>query len=294
MWIFRSFFALKADAWAQQRLQISYFWFLVLFVLLITALGASLVGRIVYLAKHPMEIAGVLADSLPNTTHFYLNYVVMQWAVHAMNLTRYIQLTKFFFYRTSVGEHRAVELSEPEDQDYYGPGARSARWSLDLILAIVFCSITPLMTLVTFLNFLITRVVYGYLLTFAETKKHDLGGPFFIEQMKQVQFGLVLYILLMMGVFARRAGSWLPVIIAAGALLPVLYAFKRIYALAWEFLPLETVVTDDFRTRSQAQYRLYQQLGPKRLSYIQPELVLEVGPEDTSKEISSDDSGGEH
>jgi len=273
MGIFRTFFILKAEAWAQQRLQVAYFWFLVVFVLLITAVGGSLLSRIAHLVEHPLEVSAVLADSLPSATHFYLSYLAMQWVVHGMNLTRYIPLTKFFMFKAVLGEQRAVELAEPEDQDYYGVGARSARWSLDLMLAIVFSSITPLMTFVAFINFLIIRVVYGYLLTFAEIRKHDLGGPFFLEQMKQVQFGLCIYILLMMGVFARRAENWLPVIIAGLALIPVLIAFRRIYTLAIESLPLEQVVKDKFQIRSKARLRRSRVLG--RLHYVQPELVEE-------------------
>lgn len=276
MKIFNGCFRLKANAWAQLRLQVWYFWFLVVFVLLITAIGASLLSRIMYLVKHPTAVSGILADSLPTATHFYLNYVVMQWVVHAMNLTRYIQLIKFFIYRATLGEQRAVELAEPEDQEYYGVGARSARWSLDIVLALVFCSITPLITLVTFVNFLITRVVYGYLIVFAETRKHDLGGPFFVEQMKSVQFAVLLYILLMMGVFARRAATWLPVAVAGVALLRVLYGFKRFYALAWEFLPLDVVISDKFQEGSQEEMARYRALGKKRPRYVQPELCEET------------------
>eukprot|EP00416_Gambierdiscus_australes_P025159 CAMPEP_0171079748 /NCGR_PEP_ID=MMETSP0766_2-20121228/15448_1 /TAXON_ID=439317 /ORGANISM="Gambierdiscus australes, Strain CAWD 149" /LENGTH=421 /DNA_ID=CAMNT_0011536959 /DNA_START=15 /DNA_END=1281 /DNA_ORIENTATION=+ len=289
MGIFHTFFVLKANAWAQEKLQIWYFWFLAVFVLLITAIGASLLGRVMYLVKHPTEIAGVLADSLPQATHFYLNYMVMQWVVHAMNLTRYIQLAKFLLYRAAVGKIRAVQLAEPEDQDYYGLGARSARWSLDLVLAQVFCSITPLMTLVTFLNFLITRVFYGYLVVFAETRKPDMGGPFFMKQMFHVQFGLLIYVLLMMGVFARRAATWVPVVIAGLALLPVLYCLKRFRALSWEDLPLDFVVTDAFRKGELEELTRYRALGDRRPRYVQPELLEETWRSSGSTSVSSSD-----
>merc|ERR1719419_1076938 len=109
MWISMTFFCLKAHAWGQVRLQISYYWFLLTFVVLVTAVGASLVGRIMFLIKHPTEVSGMLADSLPTATHFYLNYLLMQCVVHAVSITRYFQIAKYLICRTTLNEKRAVE-----------------------------------------------------------------------------------------------------------------------------------------------------------------------------------------
>merc|ERR1719183_1638905 len=92
---------------------------------------------------------------------------------------------------------RAKELSEPEDQDYYGMGGRSARFTLNMVIALVYCSLTPLIVPLTILNFAICRLVYSYLFAFAETRKPDMGGVFFVTQLEHVQHGLLLYVVLM-------------------------------------------------------------------------------------------------
>merc|ERR1719446_1641905 len=95
MIIFDNFWQLKSGRWAQHLLQKWYFAFLVIFVLLVTAVGSSLWDFIWHLMNHPTFIFELLAVRLPTTTHFYINYVMMQWVLHALNLTRYIQLSKF-------------------------------------------------------------------------------------------------------------------------------------------------------------------------------------------------------
>ena len=42
-------------------------------------------------AKEPTELPMLLAQKMPSSTHYYLNFLVLQWVTHAMNLTRYVQ-----------------------------------------------------------------------------------------------------------------------------------------------------------------------------------------------------------
>merc|ERR1712113_1175139 len=113
---------------------------------------------------------------MPRTTHFYLNYVVLQPVTHAMNLTRYIQIIKFSAFRRLYDDDMAKKLAEPEDQDYYGMGSRSARFTMMLLIGLIFGTICPIMNIVVLLNFLVCRLIYGYLLAYAEERKTDQGG----------------------------------------------------------------------------------------------------------------------
>mmetsp|Transcript_149497 Transcript_149497/g.272137 ORF Transcript_149497/g.272137 Transcript_149497/m.272137 type:complete len:818 (+) Transcript_149497:86-2539(+) len=215
MFIFTSFFTLKAHRWAQLYCQTYYFWFLVLFVLLVTAIGSSLSNFVSEIAQSPFLIFGIIAEELPLTTHFYMNWVVLQWTTHAMNLTRYINLGKYLIYKPMMDPEDARAMSEPEDQDYYGMGSRSARFAFVLVLALVFSSICPLLIVLAWLNFLICRLIYGYLIPYAEGKKKDLGGAHFALQLLHVHLGLLIYIILMTGLMVQRGTSWGPAAISA-------------------------------------------------------------------------------
>merc|ERR1719183_2752168 len=103
-----------------------------------------------------------------------------------MNLTRYIQLIKFWGFKRMYDEETAKQMAEPEDQDYYGMGSRSARFTLMLLIGLVFGTICPLMYVVVLLNFLACRLIYGYLIPFAESRKEDLGGEHWAMQMLHV------------------------------------------------------------------------------------------------------------
>merc|ERR1719410_33657 len=111
-------------------------------------------------------------------------------------MLRTSNLAKFKIWSTIYGEAIAVKKAEPEDQDYYGLGSRSARFTFMLTLSLAFCSLSPLITILGFVNFWMCRKVYGYLCVFSETKKPDLGGAFFVDQLRNVTEGMFIYIIL--------------------------------------------------------------------------------------------------
>lgn len=275
--IFYRFFALKAEAWLQHKVQLWYYYFNVVFVLLVTAVGSSLLATVDQLIKDPTSIFKLLADSMPTATHFYLNLYPTQWATHSMILMRYVQFGKFKMFETLHRNEEdldkrakiAHDLAEPEDQDYYGMGSRSARFTIMLVIAIVFCTLSPLMTVLAIINFAFCRLSYGYLFCFAEIVKPDLGGPFFVSQLKHVQQSVFIYITLMAGVLYYRGyaedGSGpgcTPGLIAGASFayaIPMYNRFDRKFH--WVDLPYELVSrdTDDTKNKRVARRHTYQQ-----------------------------------
>eukprot|EP00747_Dinoflagellata_sp_TGD_P029044 gnl/TRDRNA2_/TRDRNA2_133652_c0_seq1.p1 gnl/TRDRNA2_/TRDRNA2_133652_c0~~gnl/TRDRNA2_/TRDRNA2_133652_c0_seq1.p1 ORF type:complete len:626 (+),score=86.81 gnl/TRDRNA2_/TRDRNA2_133652_c0_seq1:65-1879(+) len=278
MTIFTACFQLKAYAWAQHRLQAWYFSFLLFFVVLVTAVGGSLTGTFRQLFREPMKMADLLANSLPDASHFYLNYVIVQWSTHFLNLTRYMQLLKYMFFKQFFEDETAREKSEPEDQDYHGLGSRNASFSHIMCTAIIFCSLSPIICLLAFVNFAICRTTHGYLIVYAETRKPDLGGAFFVSMLVQIQVGVFIYIVLMAGVLWQR-GSYYhirgiaisPGFVAALSLTYFAYAVRRFRKLKWEALPVQEVVA--------AERYNEEKRSATRSSYVQPELLEELGAE---------------
>lgn len=258
--IFRSFFILKADAWSQARLQKWYFWFQVVFVILITAIGSSVVEFTTTLFANPIEVFGLLADTMPHATHFYMNFLVLQWTTHFMNLLRYVPLTKYLGFRQIYDtEEEARKMSEPEDQDYYGIGSRSARFAINMCIGIIYSTLSPTVALLAAANFASCRIVYGYLIPFAETKKPDLGGVFWVTSLQHVFVGNFIYCILMTGVLFGRAPNSYPGIIVVPSIFYVMQSLEKFNTMySWEDLPFE-VVAEELQAKkpstTQAEYK---------------------------------------
>jgi len=250
--IFRTFFCLKDDAWAQKQLQSSYFIFQVVFVLLVTSIGSDIIGFTKTALADPFGLIPLFAETMPFATHFYMNYMVLQWVTHMSNFTRQDILQNYIIYSRMYPPEEAAEKAGEEDADFMGLGARTTRQTINLIIGIVFCTLCPPMTFLVFINFFISRVVYGWLIVYSETKKPDLGGVFWVTQMQHLYVGNMIYVLLMAGVLQGRAASGIPASIALSSLGYVIISYRRFNkAFSWEKLPFIELATTKFDDKEQ-------------------------------------------
>lgn len=251
-------FTLTSRAESQLYLQEWYYWFQVIFVLLVTAVGTSLWQRFNDVLTSPKGVLFDFAGSLPNTSTFYIDYVILQWSVTVLNVLRYQNLVKFLAWNTICDEDRAKNKSEPEDQDYYGVGSRSARLSLVLAIGLVFSLLSPFILIVVFLFFLINRLVFGYLLVFAELPKPDLGGIFWAQQLRHVHLILPIFVLTMSGcIWVEPYGG--PGMFCLLSLGIWAYEYSRWSDILWETLPFRAVVEGAERGTDTSEERYVQE-----------------------------------
>lgn len=267
MLIIRNVLTLKAQTWAQLKLQDWYFYFLVTFVLLVTSLGRTLISSIWAIVKQPTEALTLLSGKLPQSSNFYINYILLGCLLQAIELLRVTQLAKYFLSRLQgFKPEEARSRADPEDQDTNGMGARMAKAALTLVIALVFCSCSPIIMVFATVYFSIGSCSYGYLVVCAETKKSDMGGAFWVKALGYIFRGLFIYVLLMTGMITRVAApsklAW-PVVLTLAALLPLGLGAWRFGQLTWESLPFESIAQVDFREGRNGSHRFGEYLQPE-------------------------------
>jgi len=268
MLILGKFHRMLSRAWAQRTLQHYYYAFQILFVLLATCVDIVLPRTIKTVLESPRAVMPMLASELPAASHFYVNFMFLQCIIHASNLTRYPELAMYLGYCKIYDKEKARMQSEPEDQDYHGVGARSARLSLYIAIGITLCNVCPIITACTLINIACCRFVYGYLVIFAETRKPDLGGEFWVAQLHHLQSALIIYILLMMGIFEKFRPHFGPSPTTAvfPTLLYAIHCWGNQRHMDWENLPFEEVVLHGHAHEKEAKTAFASR-------YAQPELM---------------------
>lgn len=218
MIIQRNCFSDVSERLAQLGMERWYFNFLLVFVVFVTAISGSIMSMAENIIKHPISIFDALGTRLSQSSHFYLQWCVLQSFTFCFGLVRFMQVVKFvsiragssIFMPETVKSRKAKYWSEPENADCYGIGARTAETTLVLAVALVFCSLLPIICLFGIITLAFARTVYGYLLVYAETRKPDLGGLFWCQQLHQVHTVMFFYSIMMTGVFSWRAMSTWP------------------------------------------------------------------------------------
>ncbi|CAE7626020.1 unnamed protein product [Symbiodinium pilosum] len=152
--IVRAFSKPVSNSSAQLQLQRTYFAFLVVFVLLVTSFAQGLITTLLFVAQQPTAIVPLLAKSLPLTSRFYVNYLVLGWGSCMCELLRPAPLVLFLSLREFMGQDEARIRAE---EDSVLMGTRVARSTFMLVIVLVFCSICPLVLPVAFAYFLVER-----------------------------------------------------------------------------------------------------------------------------------------
>jgi len=195
------------------------------------------------MVQNPLGIFLLLGNTMPESTHFFANFMILQWVTHTVNLLRHVPLAKFLMFSRIYEPEEAREKAELENQDYYGVGGRSARWTSNMVICIIFCTISPPMSLLVFIDVLIMRVVYGHLFCYAETRKVDSGGAFWVMQMSHLFVALIIYTMLMTGVLYNRAATGTPATIVLPTFFYSIYQLMRFHdSYAWEKLPFDELM----------------------------------------------------
>jgi hypothetical protein len=275
--IARNFFPLKDEGQFQDVIQRWGFVFQTCFVILVPAIGSSLTSFVERVARSPLSVFSILSSTMPNSTHFYMNYLVLQMTFQVLNLWRYMNLARYFSFRALFSPEEARKMSEPEDQDYCGIGNRCANFVLFFNIGIVFGTLCPYILVEAVMMFALCRLTYGYLLVYAETlptapdnKKSDVGGHFWDKQMSHLLIGLGIYCVLMSGVFIQYA----PNVICGVICLPtIIYVWRSYYNYVhdynWKSVPWELMMEEadpDSDSVASARDSLSQ------INYEQPEI----------------------
>merc|ERR1719162_1916248 len=210
---------------------------------MVTAIGESVTAFLKEVATDPFSIFRILALTLPWSTHFYINYLILNMTFQVLNLWRYMNLFRYLMFSRIFESEVARSLSEPEDQDYWGIGARCTNFVIYFNIGLIFSTLCPVVAWVAFVMFALLRLTYGYLIPFAETRKSDQGGVYWETQLHHIFAGLFIYCILMIGVLLQNAPSkicgfvCIPTVIYVGW---CYHCFRNNFN--WTMLPWEELV----------------------------------------------------
>mmetsp|Transcript_33808 Transcript_33808/g.77172 ORF Transcript_33808/g.77172 Transcript_33808/m.77172 type:complete len:766 (-) Transcript_33808:149-2446(-) len=243
--IFKMCFTLVGVAVAQLKLQRWYFWFQMLFLVFIAAVGRDFMAFAKMLAT-PTDLIRELADTLPTSTHFFMNYFTLAYMTKAMVLFRHTPLMKYLAASKIWPPEEAKKVAEPEDQDYYGLGGRMARFTIFLAIGIIYGTMSPPICIIAFILFAEIRLSYGWLLPFAETKKPSLGGEFFVTALYHVQIANIIYGFVMAGILLRRSETnWPCYITLVAPIFVILSLMKFVGKFQWYSMPMERIIAEE-------------------------------------------------
>lgn len=230
----------RVQLWMQKVM----FGYLVVFVVLVSALSQTVVHTLKRLAHDPTEAFNMMSK-LPMSSHFYISYLMVGCSLLPMNLLRAGPFGKYLLFKLLWGSsaNETRKWSEPENEASYGMGARMSETAAMMVLAILYCSAAPSIIVAAIIYITLSMTVHRWLAVYAETKKPELGGAFWDTAMGHIFFALGLYVALMCAVLERSPhGKGLPAFCVFLCGVWLFRSYLKYGEVQWDKLPYEAVV----------------------------------------------------
>lgn len=212
------------------------FCFQLIFVLLVAALGQSALIVLVEFARSPERVVGAVGLVLPRVSNFYISYLILQLAILSFRL-----LYIYSLYVRSVSK-KSQSTTEQLRMPLESWGVKYARWTIILVIALVYSTITPIVLPLAVCVFALGYAVHSYEIVYVTEAPFDIGGLHLPLATSHVQVGLAVHQFVMTALLiVHGSRSWMLV-----APLPfVNYAFFDYLRATFKvrFLPLEDLQT---------------------------------------------------
>eukprot|EP00928_Gymnodinium_smaydae_P037733 TRINITY_DN26153_c0_g1_i1.p1 TRINITY_DN26153_c0_g1~~TRINITY_DN26153_c0_g1_i1.p1 ORF type:complete len:757 (+),score=50.91 TRINITY_DN26153_c0_g1_i1:77-2347(+) len=264
--IYSNFYCLKSEATMQVELVTDIFNFYMVFNVMILATTGDIFQIMRSMLADPVRAVLRIFDDNEKMSVYHICFIWILCTHQYICATRYWETLFYWWYRRSMSVELAKKYAEPEDQDEYGVGHRTAKSSLVLNLMLMYSSTAPLLTFPALAFFVTCKTTTPYLNVFAETVQSESGGSIVVTAVWQIACGLVLSLCNAVGSLIARERY-----VEAAALAPlffyICYSYRNITNVYWLDLAYE-----DLAMTKAKQGRTSDLERSAREAYLQPEL----------------------
>jgi len=189
-----------SGAWAQRivdtAVERQYFRFLFFYVIVLNAASQSTFQFLKDIILSPALATFRIADGLSYVSTWYVTYIIFTFAGLAAELLRPYQLNVLLLSKMGL-----VELSDDwMAQLDESLGTTATRMCFYLSIAILYCTMAPIILPIACLAFFSACLIYRYKLLCVWRTEYDTGGTFVCTLIQNLHVGLFLYQIVTLGV----------------------------------------------------------------------------------------------
>lgn len=216
----------------ETQLQAYYFWFRIVQVFLVAALGSTASSVLMQVYADPSSTTTILAKRLPGASNFYLSYLVVQ----GLNESAFVLLNAYGLFSRVVltrllDDTLRKKLRRQKGCFEVSAATVSATCSSLLVIALCYAPAAPLMLCFATLAFAMFYLAHRHNLLFTADVVADTGGKVYATALQHTMVGVYLGELFLVGLLTIAAvdgrGAKGPLILA-GALLACTVLYQRL------------------------------------------------------------------
>lgn len=209
-----------------------YFWFRIIQVFLVAALGSTASSILMQIYANPSSSTTILAKRLPGASNFYFSYLVVQ----GLNESAFVLLNVYGLFLKCVltrflDDTPRKRLRRQKGCFEISIATVSATCSSLLVIALCYAPAAPLMLCFAALAFTMFYLAYRYNLHFTAIPVANTGGKLYVRALQHTMVGVYIGELFLIGLLTISAVDGRKVkgpLILAGALLACTVLYQKL------------------------------------------------------------------
>eukprot|EP01105_Mastigella_eilhardi_P004477 TRINITY_DN1597_c0_g2_i1.p1 TRINITY_DN1597_c0_g2~~TRINITY_DN1597_c0_g2_i1.p1 ORF type:complete len:919 (-),score=191.42 TRINITY_DN1597_c0_g2_i1:71-2722(-) len=185
-----------------------YFFFMLENVLLVTTIAGSVFNDLYLLMADEIDLAEMLAGSIPMQTTYFANYVMLITVLGpVLSLGRVIPLIKLYIV-PKLFTCSKRDLRNLTDVSYPNYTISCARCMLVIVVCTTFGNMAPIVVPFCVAFFVFTYFSDNYVMRYVQQRKYEGGGRIFKSLYHCTLLGLLIYQLSILGVLEMKEFPW--------------------------------------------------------------------------------------
>jgi hypothetical protein len=264
------FSGLVSRAEVENYLHRYYFWFRIVQVFLVAALGSTASSVLTQIYSHPSSVTTILAKRLPGASNFYFSYLVVQgFSESAFVLLNFSGLFSRCILTRMFDDTPGKKARRLKGTFEVSVGTVLSICSSLLIIALCYAPAAPLMLCFGTVAFTMFYLVYRYNMFFTVDPTADTEGRLYLRALKHTLVGIYLGELFLVGLLTISAidgqkMSW-PLVISCTLLVSTVFYQKKTEDVfrQWEArVPNHQMIMNFCPSDSRDQWQRQHHIGP--------------------------------
>ncbi|KAF8940769.1 hypothetical protein EDD21DRAFT_387996 [Dissophora ornata] len=223
----------------------SYHWFSVVHVLLVSTLANGIFPAVQSIKDNPNNIMVMLASSLPQASTFFLTYILLSLIQIPLMLLQIGPLIVYMIFKKLSSTPRRMFATET--------GMGSVDWGMTIpvhtiafSIGLLYSTIQPLILPFMVIYFGLFYLAFRHMFIYVYRQPYDSGGLIFPRIVDQIYVGVILFEIVMLGLFVLQKAvgqSVVMFIVLVLSLMAIIISRNNVFKPLIKYLPVEAFDT---------------------------------------------------
>ncbi|KAF9087899.1 hypothetical protein BGX23_007798 [Mortierella sp. AD031] len=219
----------------------TFHWFSVVHVLLVTTLANGIFAAVQQIKDNPNNVMYMLASTLPQASTFFLSFILLSLIKIPMMLLQIGPLIMYWINKFRAATPRQVYAAQ-RTMGSVDWGTTIPVHTIAFSIGLIYSTIQPIILPFMVIYFGLFYLAFRYMFLYVYRQPFDSGGLVFPRIVDQMYVGMIIFEIVMMGLFVLQKAAGQAAIMFAvllASIVAIVISRNKVFKSLVKYLPVE-------------------------------------------------------